>query len=177
MCSGPRPGPQASADRDFGGGKAVDLDPADLARGQRTDTGGRAGIDQVAGAERDQARQMGDDVRHRPDHVGQIGILADIARDKGADAALAERVRTLISRHEEGGTDEQNLLRDADSVSFFENNCDYFLRVLAAKEGPATVRAKFAWMFERIGSEPARRIARPWYEAALARLNGLETNR
>jgi len=98
--------------------------------------------------------------------------------DPGADEAeLAKRVRTLVSRHEEGGTDEQNLLRDANSVSFFENNCDYFLQVLVPREGPAAVRAKFAWMFERIGSEPARRIARPWYEAALARLNGLETNR
>ena len=104
-------------------------------------------------------------------------IIADFLRQQGAGEELAERVRTLVSRHEEGGTDEQNLLRDADSVSFFENNCDYFLRVLAAGEGAAAVRAKFAWMYERIGSEPARRIARPWYEAALARLNGLETNR
>ena len=113
------------------------------------------------------------------DHHQERGgeIVAGFLLREGADAALAERVRTLISRHEEGGTDEQNLLRDADSVSFFENNCDYFLRVLAAKEGPAAVRAKFAWMYKRIGSEPARRIARPWYEAALARLNGLETNR
>ena len=104
-------------------------------------------------------------------------IIATFLRQQGAGEELAERVRMLVSRHEEGGTDEQNLLRDADSVSFFENNCDFFLRVLAPVEGPASVRAKFSWMFERIGSEPARRIARPWYEVALARINGLEINR
>lgn len=114
-------------------------------------------------------------LRHHQERGGEL--VAGFLLREGADAALAERVRTLVSRHEEGGTDEQDLLRDADSVSFFENNCDYFLRVLVPREGAAAVRAKFAWMFERIGSEPARRIARPWYETALARLSALETER
>ena len=112
---------------------------------------------------------------HHQERGGEI--IADFLHREGADAAVAERVRTLVSRHEEGGSAEQDLLRDADSVSFFENNCDYFLRVLVPREGAEAVRAKFAWMFERIGSEPARRIARPWYEAALARLSALETER
>jgi hypothetical protein len=112
---------------------------------------------------------------HHQERGGEI--IADFLHREGADAAVAERVRTLVSRHEEGGSAVQDLLRDADSVSFFENNCDYFLRVLVPREGAEAVRAKFAWMFERIGSEPARRIARPWYEAALARLSALETER
>ena len=114
-------------------------------------------------------------LRHHQERGGEL--VAGFLLREGADAPLAERVRTLVSRHEEGGSAEQDLLRDADSVSFFENNCDYFLRVLVPREGAAAVRAKFAWMYARIGSDRARQIARPWYEAALARLSALETER
>ena len=111
-------------------------------------------------------------LRHHQERGGEI--IADFLRREGAAAELADRVRGLVARHEEGGTDPQNLLKDADSLSFFENNTDFFLRVLVPREGRETVRAKFAWMYARITDERARRIARPWYEAALARLNTME---
>jgi hypothetical protein len=100
---------------------------------------------------------------------GGAEIVENFLKTNGADAAFIDRVRGLISKHEEGGSDDQNLIKDADSVSFFENNIEYFLRS-TGKYGLEVVRDKFTWMFERSTSEKARDITRPWYEQAIARL-------
>jgi hypothetical protein len=76
----------------------------------------------------------------------------------------------LIARHEEGGSDDQNVIKDADSVSFFENNIDHFLNDLLKKWGNEVVKDKFQWMLERITSEKAKVIAKPWYEQAMESL-------
>jgi hypothetical protein len=40
---------------------------------------------------------------------------------------MIERVMMLVSKHEVGGNDDQNLLKDADAISFLENQIDVFL--------------------------------------------------
>ena len=47
-------------------------------------------------------------------------IIGDYLEKKGAEKKLINRVKMLISRHEQGGNDDQNLLKDADSIGFFE---------------------------------------------------------
>ena len=49
---------------------------------------GGAGVDQVAGLDLPQTRQVGDDVRHRPDQVGQVRRLLDLAVDGQFDLAV-----------------------------------------------------------------------------------------
>lgn len=83
---------------------------------------------------------------------------------------MIERVRNLVSKHEEGGNDDQNVLKDADSVSYFEVNAGRFIKKHLQKVGKEKIRKKFDWMFSRITSEKARAIARLWYEAALKKL-------
>ncbi|MBU0569432.1 DUF4202 domain-containing protein [Patescibacteria group bacterium] len=94
-------------------------------------------------------------------------ITASFLEKEGADDDLIERVKMLISKHEFGGNKDQDLLKDADSISFLENNTDYFVNELAKKTGKSKVKEKFDWMFERISSDKAKRIAKPMYLKAV----------
>jgi len=97
-------------------------------------------------------------------------IIGDFLKNQGASQDMIDRVRMLVSRHEEGGTDDQNLLKDADSISFFENNINHILTKELKKFGKTKVRQKFDWMFSRITNESARQIAKPMYEKSLIKL-------
>ncbi len=97
-------------------------------------------------------------------------IIFDFLIKEGADEELASEVRSLVEKHESGGTEEQNILKDADSVSFFENNIDHFIKDKAGETGRGKVKEKFIWMFNRITSRSAREIARPWYEEGMKKL-------
>lgn len=54
-------------------------------------------------------------------------IMYRFLLEHGQTDALAAKAKHLISKHEVGGDDEQNLLKDADSVSYFECNADHFV--------------------------------------------------
>jgi len=97
-------------------------------------------------------------------------IMAEFLKKEGAEQTLIDKVKILISNHEEGGNDDQNLLKDADSISFFENNVSAFLTRLVSKVGKEKVKEKFDWMFNRMTSERAKQIARHWYEEAITKL-------
>lgn len=98
-------------------------------------------------------------------------IITNFLRQQGADNKTTEKVKMLVSKHEEGGNKEQNILKDADSLSFFENNIDHFLNKILAEKGIEKTKAKFDWMFERINSDKAKRIAQKWYDEAIEKLN------
>lgn len=87
-----------------------------------------------------------------------------------APPALRDKVFYFVSRHEIGGDPEADLLRDADSLSFFEVNTDLFVTVKVEEAGPQAVREKFDWMFSRITVPKARELCRPLYAAACRRL-------
>ena len=97
-------------------------------------------------------------------------IIGEYLQQIGSDKKMIERVKMLISKHEVGGNDDQNLLKDADSVSFFENNVEYFVNKKVDETSKDKVKDKFDWMFNRISSEKAKQIARPWYEEAIKKL-------
>ncbi len=94
-------------------------------------------------------------------------IIESFLAQNGADKKLIDRVKMLVSRHEEGGTHDQNLLKDADSISFFENNISYFLEHKIHEAGKENVIKKFKWMYQRITSKNAKKIAKPYYEKAM----------
>ncbi|MFA6549421.1 MAG: DUF4202 family protein [Candidatus Margulisiibacteriota bacterium] len=98
-------------------------------------------------------------------------IIGQFLKEQGAGPELIERVKDLISKHEVGGTNDQNLLKDVDSLSFLENNIKHFTTKKVAEHGVDKVRVKFDWMFNRITSEKAKEIARPWYEKAMEELD------
>ncbi len=94
-------------------------------------------------------------------------IISDFLRGVGAPEELVEKSTKLISRHEIGGTDEENFLKDADSISYFENQIGHFINNKLQEVGKEKVQKKFDWMFERITSPVAREIAEPMYQKQL----------
>ncbi|OGY23082.1 MAG: hypothetical protein A2172_05235 [Candidatus Woykebacteria bacterium RBG_13_40_15] len=94
-------------------------------------------------------------------------IITDFLKSQNANNKLVERVEMLVSKHEIGGNSDQNLLMDADSISFFENNIEAFLLNMVPKVGATKVKEKFDWMFDRISSKKAKEVARSWYENAI----------
>ena len=97
-------------------------------------------------------------------------IMSDYLLGVGAPKDLAERVAMLISKHEIGGNPDQNLLKDADSVSFLETQVDHFVTEQVAVRGKEKVKEKFDWMYNRITSPNAEEVAKPWYHLALSKL-------
>ncbi|OGP09914.1 MAG: hypothetical protein A2048_10680 [Deltaproteobacteria bacterium GWA2_45_12] len=97
-------------------------------------------------------------------------LVGDFLAAEGASKKLINSVKELIGRHEVGGNKDQNLLKDADSVSFFENNIEYFVTKQVEKTNREKVKEKFDWMFNRITSAKAKKSARPWYENGLKKL-------
>jgi len=97
-------------------------------------------------------------------------LIGDFLRSEDADSFLIERVKDLVRHHEVGGDADKNLLKDADSVSYFENCIDFFVETAVRGWGIDTVRKKIDWMYNRIDSNWARSLAQPHYELAVARL-------
>jgi len=94
-------------------------------------------------------------------------IVAEFLEKQEASQEMIGRVKMLVSKHEEGGNDAQDILKDADSVSHFENCVELFLTEAVNEVGKDKVRQKFDWMYNRITSEKAKQIAKPWYEKAI----------
>jgi Domain of unknown function (DUF4202) len=97
-------------------------------------------------------------------------IISEFLQQIGADQRTIERVRMLVSKHEIGGNDEQNLLKDADSISFFENNVKYFVGRKVNETGKEKVKDKFDWMYNRMTCEKAKQFARQLYGEAIKKL-------
>jgi len=91
-------------------------------------------------------------------------IIGNFLEKEGVPSELVERVKHLVSRHEVGGDEDQDLLMDADSISFFENNAERFVTHYQKIFGKKFVKEKFDWMFNRISSEERKEICRDMYE-------------
>jgi len=101
-------------------------------------------------------------------------IIADFLENLGCPIELRDKVSYLVAHHETGGNFESDLLKDADSLSFFQTNVDLFVTVKTRESSIDKVKNKFTWMFERITMPEARDVCRPFYQDAMARLARLE---
>jgi hypothetical protein len=98
-------------------------------------------------------------------------IMREFLFENEASDELVSKVSSLIEKHEMGGNEEQNILKDADSISFFECNVDLFINNLVPVLGVKKIKNKLDWMFNRITSEKAKEIARPMYEEGIKKLD------
>jgi len=104
-------------------------------------------------------------------HQEHGGILMhDFLVSIDAPITFANRVSELISKHEIGGDIEQNVLKDADSISYFEINAPLHATWVLEGFPKEELKSKFDWMFNRISSEAAKRFAEPLYKNALSLL-------
>lgn len=97
-------------------------------------------------------------------------IISDFLVENNADKRMVAKIYSLISKHEVGGDSDQDLIKDADSLSFFEVNVEFFLSAQVLKMGKEKVKDKFNWMYERITSDRAKEIAKDWYTSAIQKL-------
>lgn len=97
-------------------------------------------------------------------------IIGDYLIQKGVDSRQIDRIQDLIRHHEEGGSGDRDFIKDVDSLSFLENNLDYFVTRLLPSHGSADVIAKFEWMYRRISDRSVQKLAAPFYRRALAQL-------
>ncbi len=93
-------------------------------------------------------------------------ITVAILEKHGFDAEFVGKVKKLIINHEIGGYYEADILRDADSVSFFEENFDGFLQRYGKEES----KFKADLMFNRM-SEETKKFCRELYDKSLEKIN------
>ena len=81
-------------------------------------------------------------------------ILKEIMLQCGVeDETLIQEVYDLVRRHEVGGDHRCDLLKDADSISFFEVNLPLYYQ----RNGPEETKRRCRWGYRRL-SEKAKKI-------------------
>jgi hypothetical protein len=93
-------------------------------------------------------------------------VATEFLRGEGAVEVFIERVRHLISRHEVGGDEDQNVLCDADCLAFFEEKALRNAKKLKQEGREAEMRHRLDYVLSRITSSRGREIARPFYDDA-----------
>lgn len=78
-------------------------------------------------------------------------ILLEILDDCGVAPAIAEEAGRLVTLHEVGGDPEANLLKDADSISYFKVNLPFYIQ----REGWEEAKRRSVWGYRRLS--PAMR--------------------
>ena len=97
--------------------------------------------------------------------------ISKFLNKEGVDNKFIERVKMLVSRHEEGGNNEQNILKDADCISYFENQALRHVISWQKRGKPKNeIKDKFDYTYKKITSDKARQIVKPLYENAIKQL-------
>ena len=99
-------------------------------------------------------------------------IMEEFLKKEGAEDKFIQRVKHLISSHEYGGDKDQNILSDADRLTYFENVALRHAKTCKDKgKTKEEMRSKLDFEFNKIHSTKARDIAIKWYQEALDELN------
>lgn len=100
-------------------------------------------------------------------------FIAGFLKKLKADQQLIKKVIPLVIYHELGGGNEADLVKDADSLSFLETNAPFFVSLVPTQMTKKEVKEKFDYMFNRISSKKAKKLAEPFYKKALNDLGRL----
>ena len=87
-------------------------------------------------------------------------ILKEVMLDCGADETLMEQTCNLIRRHEVGGDERSDLLKDADSISYFEVNLPYYYN----RHGWDETKRRCLWGYKRLSEKMKTRAAKLTFE-------------
>ena len=82
-------------------------------------------------------------------HARQSAALLNaLLNGCGVSSGIRREVKRLVALHEVGGDSRSDLLKDADSLSFFEVNLPLF----ATREGMEVTRKRCLWGFQRLSA-------------------------
>ena len=76
-------------------------------------------------------------------------ILEELLKRHGIPDATVERTCELVRRHEVGGTPDADILKDADSLSYFDTNLPLYLR----REGEEEALRRSIWGLQRLSGD------------------------
>jgi hypothetical protein len=94
-------------------------------------------------------------------------IVKALMEIRGFDVDLVEDVFSLVRNHEYGGSEREDLLKDADSLSYFRSNLPFFFE----KFGYDKTRARCKWEYARLSPRARAMFSTIRHEGE--RLNGL----
>lgn len=90
-------------------------------------------------------------------HAGRSArIIADLMRKHGYEKESIEKVFHFVENHEIGGDTETSILTDADSISYFADNIEYYFKT----RGVERTKSKIKFMFERVSDRAKREISK-----------------
>ena len=94
-------------------------------------------------------------------------ILTDFLKKNKYPPTKIEKIYKLVRNHETGGDFDTDILKDADSISFFINNAYHFIKVKTKESSVEKVKEKLHWMFNRITFPIAKEIIEADYRNAI----------
>ncbi len=87
-------------------------------------------------------------------------ILKEVMLDCGVDETLIEQVYELVRRHEVGGDERSDLLKDADSLSYFEVNLSHYYN----RHGWDETKRRCLWGYKRLSDKTKILVAKLTFE-------------
>lgn len=93
-------------------------------------------------------------------------IITNFLKENNYPEEEIKRVKEMVRSHEFGGIGEANLIKDADSISYFEVNALKHLEKFKSL-GKDKIQRKFDFMYNRITSKEAKKFAEPFYNKVL----------
>ena len=78
--------------------------------------------------------------------LNSAGILKKMMEDLNFDLRLCDDIYFLVTHHEKGGDERANLVKDADSISFFHTNLTLYLE----RNGTKETKRRCIWGMRRL---------------------------
>ena len=75
-------------------------------------------------------------------------IIVEIMKDCKRNQELTDDVQFLVRQHERGGDNRANVLRDADTISFFDVNLQFYFKRNDEKE----TKKRWLWGYNKLSS-------------------------
>ena len=98
-------------------------------------------------------------------------IIGGFLRTIDAEEAFISRVKKLVAMHEFGGNEEQNVLNEADCISYFETRAPIHLMNWPDQGVPkAHIRKKFEFMYARLKTKHTKEIVGPLFKKVIEEL-------
>lgn len=105
------------------------------------------------------------DIKKKKHATKSAKIIAELLEIFDVKKEIIKRVKYLVKNHEIGGDEDANILRDADSLSYFEDNFDAYFKYY----GKEKTKHKIDYMYNRI-SEKRKKLCKKLYNKALKKL-------
>ncbi|OGH93936.1 MAG: hypothetical protein A2538_03665 [Candidatus Magasanikbacteria bacterium RIFOXYD2_FULL_41_14] len=112
-----------------------------------------------------------DDYKNEHAHRGAQAIKV-ILKKYDFERSFIEKVKYLVENHECGGNEEVNILRDADSISYFFDRFDSYLE----EKGLERAKIKVEYMFDRISDGNKEKVGEI-YKQVLKKLENYKFNK